>query len=156
MAKKTDIVKSVYSNNEQAFLHHYFDINSPTKGNSVASAVAAGFTENNAYKASARILSKHEKTLLAAALESIGVTKMTLALSLKKIIEDPATPAQHKLAAIKQMATVMGEKVDGGGNVNVSVAAAPKSLVLVGFNDDSVEKMLTGKSSPQLPPSESE
>jgi hypothetical protein len=154
MAKKTEIAKAVYSNNEQAFLHHYFDINSQTKGNANASALAAGFSENNAYKASARILSKHEKTLLAAALESIGITKHTLALSLKKIIEDPTTPAQHKLAAIKQMATVMGEKVDGSGSVNVNVAAAPKSLVLVGFNDDSVEKMLTGKPAPQLPPSE--
>ena len=75
MPKKSDTPKapkSVYSDNEEAFLHHYFDINSPTKGNAYASALAAGYTENNAYKASARILGKHQKTLLAAALESIG------------------------------------------------------------------------------------
>src|SRR5579871_6624030 len=100
MKKKSEgpaLSKPVYSDNEQAFLHHYFDINSPTKGNPAQSALAAGYSEKNVYKASSRILAKHDKTLLANALESIGVTKLTLALSLKKIIEDSSTSARDRL-----------------------------------------------------------
>ena len=89
--------------------------------------------------------------MLAAALESVGVSKLTLAISLKEIIQSKETSARDKLTAIKQIATVMGEKVDGNGGLSVNIAATPKSLVMVGFEDDALSRMLKGKKQLELP-----
>src|SRR5262249_23036304 len=101
-------------------------------------------TERNARKASARILSKHERTLLASALESVGVSKLTLALKIKELLSNPETGDRETLTALKMALTAMGGKVDGNRGVNGAIAAAPKSLVFIA-EDDSIRNMLTGK-----------
>lgn len=130
---------------ESGFLFHYYDANSLTKGEGKKSAIAAGYSDKTAGFTATRILKKHDQIVFAGALESVGMNRMTLALRLKRIIDDKYADNKEVLAATKMMLSVMGERTESGGtNVNVNVAA-PKSLVFVGFDDKGVNDMLTGK-----------
>lgn len=150
-----DVVASepvVFNTREKRFLAAYYDANSVTKGHGIESARAAGYAGDNAVlsKMGQRILRQHEDLVFAEALQSIGMSKMTLALRLKRIIDDPNADNKEVLAATKLMLTAMGERVESGGaNVNVNVAA-PKSLVMVGFDQPALKGMLKGKPLKQL------
>jgi hypothetical protein len=139
-----------FSTQEQGFLHHFFDSSSETKGNPQESARRAGYSERSLAKAARRILQRYENAMLSGALTAVGVSKMSLALRLKAILEDKGAKDKDVLLAIKLCATALGEKVDGASTaVNVNVAS-PKSLVVIGMGDD-VNEMLTGKKDKQLP-----
>lgn len=137
------------STGELRFLHAYFDANSATKGDANKAASAAGYSQ--AAKAATKILKKYDQALFASALEAVGMSKMTLALRLKRIIDDPTSDNKEVISATKMMLTAMGERTEAGGSsVNVNVAA-PKSLVMVGFDSAGISNMLKGKK--QLPES---
>jgi hypothetical protein len=136
-----------FSNREQAFLHAYFDANSPTKGKGKESASLAGFSDHRLY---AKILKKYEDQVFAGALESVGLSKLTLAFRLKRIIDDERSDPRDVLAATKLMLSVMGERTETGNSVNVNVATQPKSLVMIGFEGEGLSNMLRGKKPLQL------
>lgn len=137
-----------FSSKEQAFLHSYFDANSPTKGKGKESAIAAGLSDHRLY---AKILKKFENSVFAGALEAVGLSRMTLALRLKRIIDDPNADNKDILAASKLMLSVMGERTETGtAGVNVNIATQPKSLVFVGFEGEGISSMLRGKKPAQL------
>lgn len=137
-----------FSSKEQAFLHSYFDANSPTKGKGKESAIAAGLSDHRLY---AKILKKFENSVFAGALEAVGLSRMTLALRLKRIIDDPDADNKDILAASKLMLSVMGERTETGtAGVNVNIQTQPKSLVFVGFEGEGINNMLRGKKPAQL------
>lgn len=142
-----------FSSKEQAFLHAYYDANSPTKGKGKESAILAGFADHRQY---AKVLKKYEDTVFAGALESVGLSKITLAFRLKRIIDNPNSDNKDVLAATKLMLSVMGERTETGNSVNVNVAATPKSLVMIGFEGEGLSNMLRGKKAPQLKESNAE
>lgn len=133
-----------HSSPEDAFLFNFYDANSPTKGRAIESAEKAGYKKPDA--AAARILKKYESSSaqFAAALESVGLTRMTIALRLKRIVENPDSNDKEVLAATKLMLSVMGERTETGNSVNVNVAS-PKSLVFIGFENESLNNMIQGK-----------
>lgn len=135
-----------FSSKEQAFLHAYFDANSPTKGLGKESALLAGFSDHRLYS---KILKKYEEQVFAGALESVGLSKLTLAFRLKRIIDNPMSENKDVLAATKLMLSVMGERTETGNSVNVNVAS-PKSLVMIGFENEGLSNMLKGKKPAQL------
>lgn len=141
-----------FSSKEQAFLHAYFDANSPTKGKGKESAIVAELADHRLY---AKILKKYEAVVFAGALETVGLTKMTLALRLKRIIDNPNSDNKDVLAATKLMLSVMGERTETGtAGINVNIATQPKSLVFVGFEGERINNMLKGRKAPaQLPES---
>lgn len=140
-----------FSSKEQAFLHAYFDANSPTKGKGKESAIAAELADHRLY---AKILKKYEAVVFAGALETVGLTKMTLALRLKRIIDNPDSDNKDVLAATKLMLSVMGERTETGtAGINVNIATQPKSLVFVGFEGEGINNMLKGKKPAALPES---
>src|SRR5579859_4797275 len=128
-----------FSNREQAFLHAYFDANSPTKGKGKESAALAGFSDHRLY---AKILKKYEDQVFAGALESVGLSKLTLAFRLKRIVDDEKSDSREVLAAVKLMLSVMGERTETGNSVNVNVATQPKSVVMIGFEGEGLSNML--------------
>lgn len=143
-----------FSSKEQAFLHSYFDANSPTKGKGKESAIAAGLSDHRLY---AKILKKFENSVFAGALEAVGLSRMTLALRMKRIIDDPDADNKDILAASKLMLSVMGERTETGtAGVNVNIATQPKSLVFVGFEGEGISNMLRGKKPAQLTESNEE
>lgn len=143
-----------FSSKEQAFLHAYFDANSSTKGKGKESAQQAGLSDHRLY---AKILKKYEAVVFAGALETVGLTKMTLALRLKRIIDNPDSDNKDVLAATKLMLSVMGERTETGtAGINVNIATQPKSLVFVGFEGEGINNMLRGKKPPQLQESNEE
>lgn len=143
-----------FSSKEQAFLHAYFDANSPTKGKGKESAQQAGLSDHRLY---AKILKKYDTMVMAGALEAVGLPKLTLALRLKRIIDDPDADAKDILAATKLILSVMGERTETGtAGINVNIATQPKSLVFVGFEGEGINNMLRGKKPPQLQESNEE
>lgn len=135
-----------FSSKEQAFLHAYFDANSPTKGKGKESAIVAELADHRLY---AKILKKYEAVVFAGALETVGLTKMTLALRLKRIIDNPDSDNKDVLAATKLMLSVMGERTETGtAGINVNIATQPKSLVFVGFEGEGINNMLKGRKAP--------
>jgi hypothetical protein len=126
---------------EIEFLENYYGAKSPTKGNGMESAKAAGYSDSVAKKQWPRILNKYADTSFKSSARALGITKPRIAFTIRKVLDlDPEKFPKEVLAASRLFLALEGESTGEGGS-NVTVNSTGPTMVIVGATAERIKAL---------------
>lgn len=130
--------------NEVLFLDAYYSKDSETRGNAVASALKAGYSESTAHDQTARLIKRFGNASAGVSLDALGINKPYLAAKLKELMENGND--KEVLAAVRLSYTLLGESTGEGGQAT-NVFNAPV-MVIQGMTNKRLESLRTASALP--------